>query len=310
MKIILLTVFLLLILLTLAACSPDQSTPPNLPIALYTNSPGASAATLTISPRKTSTYPPSLPSPSPTLPTVQATLSGAPVLPTAAQFTSLCSPLEGISLEDLSAPDLYKTPFEMPRPGMDDGHHGVDFAFWSRGKYTTMLGLPVYSALSGIVAAILPNRPPYGNAVIIETRLEDLPPDWLDALTLPPPTSNLQPSTSLTCPDYSGDPALKNLAGADRSLYLLYAHFNQPSSLQVGQNVSCGQAIGSVGTSGMSVNPHLHLETRVGPSLAVFSSMAHYTTAASADEMRAYCTWRISSAFQPFDPMRLFSLQP
>ncbi len=181
-------------------------------------------------------------------------------LPTAARLTSLCSPLEGISLSDLSAPDLYKTPFDLPRPGMDDGHHGVDFAFWSREKYTTMLGLTVYSALSGKVAGVLPDRPPYGNAVIIETRLEDLPPTWLDALPLPPSTSDLQPSLSLSCPDYSGDPALKNLSGADRSLYLLYAHFNLPSSLQVGQDVSCGQTIGSVRTSGMSVNPHLHLE--------------------------------------------------
>jgi murein DD-endopeptidase MepM/ murein hydrolase activator NlpD len=63
-----------------------------------------------------------------------------------------------------------------------------------------------------------------------------------------------------------------------------------------------------VGTSGNSVNPHLHLETRLGPAGFTFASLAHYDTSATQDEMRQYCLWRLSGAFQPFDPMLLLGI--
>jgi murein DD-endopeptidase MepM/ murein hydrolase activator NlpD len=222
---------------------------------------------------------------------------------------AVCSPLEDITLEELGQPDLLKNPFDPPRPGRDDGHHGADFAYWSRGARTTMQGLPVHAVLAGRVAGVLPDRPPYGNTVIIETPLEALPEALSESLLplLPAAQPTLTPDSSLFCPP---DPVLYD--APRRSLYLLYAHLDTPSTLQAGQNVTCGQPVGQVGTTGKSVNFHLHLETRVGPSGAAFPTMAHYETSASPEEMSAYCTWRVSGLFQLVDPMALFpaALQP
>lgn len=219
---------------------------------------------------------------------------------------ALCSPLEGLTLEELGQPDLLKNPFQEPRPGMDDGHHGADFAYWSRGERMEMLGLPVMSVLNGRVAGVIRDRPPYGNAVLIETRLEQMPSAWLAALQLPEPAPTVPPAPNLFCPA-AREGAFSN---EGRSLYLLYAHLNHTPTLAVNESVTCGQVIGEVGTTGKSVNPHLHLETRIGPSAATFLEMAHYDNAATEEEMRTYCTWRVSGLFQMFDPMRILALQP
>ncbi len=229
--------------------------------------------------------------------------------PTVATSTStpaiiVCSPLQDITLAELSQPDLLKNPFQAPRPGMDDGHFGADFAYWSRGTHKQMLGLPVYSVLNGRVAGVIPNRQPYGNAVIIETRLPGIPASWLAVLPTPAPT--VPPAPSLYCPP---DPA-HYPTGIGTSLYLLYAHLNQAPAVTLDQPVTCGQAIGEVGTTGRSVNPHLHLETRLGPAGVTFAEMAHYDNAATDKEMATYCTWRVSGLFQAFDPLKILSLQP
>jgi murein DD-endopeptidase MepM/ murein hydrolase activator NlpD len=190
---------------------------------------------------------------------------------------------------------------------MDDGHQGVDFAYWSRGPHKTMLGLPIYAAISGRVAVILKDRYPYGNAVIIETPLEQLPAAWLDKMVLPTPAPVAAPSTRLTCPTPEVAPIWDQ---NHQSLYLLYAHMDQLPQVKVGDQVICGQQIGVVGTTGYSSNPHLHFETRIGPSGAIFDSMAHYITDASSEEMSNYCTWRISGIFAMFDPMKLLENQP
>lgn len=220
----------------------------------------------------------------------------------------VCSPLEGIALDELSSPDLLKNVFQRPRPGWDEGHHGVDFAYWSRGERASMVGLPVQSVLAGRVTAVLPDRQPYGNAVIIETPLDDLPPTWR-AFLITSLGSEQQPTVaapSLVCP-----PAITHFGQASgRSLYLLYSHFNEPAPLQLHQPVSCGQVIGAVGTTGYSVNAHLHLETRFGPPGAVFNAMAHYQNDATSEEMESYCAWRVSGLFTLVDPMSLLSLQP
>jgi murein DD-endopeptidase MepM/ murein hydrolase activator NlpD len=233
-----------------------------------------------------------------TPPTHTATLPAVPF--------ALCSPLEGITLAELDQPDLLKNPFQLPRPGMDDGHHGVDFAYWSRGERSSMLDLPVNSVLPGTVAAVLDNRIPYGYTVIIETPLDQLPQEWMDQIAVPTPAPTIPPAGALFCPpepiDYTARPG--------RSLYLLYAHFSQPAPLSVGQTVACGENIGLVGTTGNSVNYHLHLETRVGPAGATFAQMAHYDNRAVESELRSYCTWRVSGLFQMFDPMEILSLQP
>lgn len=201
----------------------------------------------------------------------------------------------------MGQPDLLKNPFQTPHPGMDDGHHGDDFAFWSRGDYKTMLGLPVHSVLAGQVAGVIRNREPYGNAIIIETPLDSLPQDWLASIPVPTLAPTIVPLPNLVCPKDTVN--YQNRPG--RSLYLLYAHFYQTPTLNTGDTVACGQTIGGVGTTGKSVNAHLHLETRVGPSGATFASMSHYDTSSSDAEMSAYCTWRVSGLFQMFDPMQL-----
>ena len=217
-------------------------------------------------------------------------------------YTTLCSPLEGERLDDLANPDLLKNPFQPPRPGDDGGHFGVDFAYWTRADGSSMLGLPIYSALDGVVAAVIDNRQPYGNAIIVETKLDRIDPGRLSALPVQAydPTRPLQPATSLTCPAYDFTPS-----GESLSLYLLYAHMRQPANFEAGNRVTCGEQIGQVGTTGNSVNEHLHFETRIGPSGMRFTSMAHYDTSATQEEMRNYCLWRLSGAFMAFDPMDL-----
>ncbi len=90
---------------------------------------------------------------------------------------------------------------------------------------------------------------------------------------------------------------------------ILSADLQDPPEVQLGQAVTCGQPINHVGNTGNSINEHLHLEVRVGPSGVRFDSMAHYDASASPQEQAAYCTWRISGLFQMMDPQRLFASQ-
>jgi murein DD-endopeptidase MepM/ murein hydrolase activator NlpD len=168
-----------------------------------------------------------------------------------------------------------------------------------------MLGLPILAAVDGVVSVIISNRLPYGNAIIIETPLEHLPPGWQTQLPFAAydSTAPLNAPISLTCPAYEYQTTSQSL-----SLYTLYAHMQNEPDVQDGEQVTCGEEIGQVGTTGKSVNMHLHFETRVGSSGAVFSSLAHYETSATQEEMRNYCLWRLSGAFQPFDPMLLLSM--
>jgi murein DD-endopeptidase MepM/ murein hydrolase activator NlpD len=194
--------------------------------------------------------------------------------------------------------------FQPPLPGRDDGHHGVDFAFYRHNNLTTMVGLPVQAILSGRVAAVIPDRKPYGNAIIIETPLENLSIQTSSTIKLPTSGPTVLPDPRLTCPKTQIEPWQKEQG---RSLYHLYAHLNQLPALKVGEMVSCGQKVGEVGTTGNSVNPHLHLETRLGPSGASFTSLGHYDTRLSEEERSNYCTWRVSGWFQMFDPMIILS---
>jgi murein DD-endopeptidase MepM/ murein hydrolase activator NlpD len=242
------------------------------------------------------------PTASATLPSLPSATVSATVTPTSqptftpTSIPAACSPLQGVALVDLDKADILKGTFEAPRPGYDDGHHGLDFAYWSDAQGKPMLGLPVHSVLAGRVAAVLPDRQPYGNAVIIETSLNGLPPGWKEQL--PAYEFSLQPAISLECPPYEFTPPSQ-----ESSLYLLYGHLNQASSLELGDKVACGQTVGEVGTSGRSVNPHLHLEFRLGPSGTVFPVMGHYTNDTTTEERRQYCLWRVSGAFLPFDPL-------
>jgi murein DD-endopeptidase MepM/ murein hydrolase activator NlpD len=93
-----------------------------------------------------------------------------------------------------------------------------------------------------------------------------------------------------------------------RSLYVLYAHLQEPPSLKLSDAINCGRELGAIGDSGNALNPHLHVEVRIGPTGAKFPGMAHYDTSATSEEMANYCLWRVSGLFQLLDPMPLLIL--
>lgn len=217
----------------------------------------------------------------------------------------VCSPLEGYSLGELT--ELVSNPYAPPRTGSDDPHQGVDFAILEPVTHIALTGHPVLAALEGVVAGVIAERFPYGSALIVETSLERLPPAWQEALAIPTPAPLLLPHPVLTCPLPEG--WSPDETPATRSLYLLYAHLESLPEAEPGQSIGCGDAIGGIGMSGNALNPHLHFEARIGPAGARFTSMAHYTASASAEEMFNYCWWRVSGAFQLVDPMEVFRLE-
>lgn len=222
--------------------------------------------------------------------------------PTPVPRLQICSPLEGVARSQL--PDMIHNPFNPPRVGSDDPHQGLDFADLQGPDRIAVTGLPVTAVLSGQVAMVTMDRFPYGNAVLIETPVENLPAALLDSLDLTQELSPHANRSALTCPPQTPSP----WDLSQRSLYLLYAHMLAPPDFQLGQPVTCGEVLGAIGSSGNALNPHLHLEIRLGPSNASFASMAHYDSSATPQEMAAYCTWRVSGYFQLVDPMRLLSL--
>ncbi len=158
----------------------------------------------------------------------------------------------------------------------DDAHHGVDLGYYTRdGK--TFTGSPALAALEGKIAALIHNRPPYGNMVMVETPFEGLP-AWVIA-------------------------SQKIPAGA--SLYTLYAHLQNMQPLEIGQSVQCGQQLALTGLTGFTGGPHLHFETRWGPANNVFAVMAYYRADATPEELANYQKWRMSGEFHLFNPMEL-----
>jgi murein DD-endopeptidase MepM/ murein hydrolase activator NlpD len=216
-----------------------------------------------------------------------------------APAAGVCSPLAGVEVEHL--PGMVSNPFSPPPAGSDDPHHGIDLVDTTRDN-VALPGRPVQAVLAGRTAAVIPDRFPYGNAILIETPLDEIPP----AVRLPP----IQPDVltgqplSLTCPE----PFAEIESLDDLSLYLLYAHLSQTPLYSAEDPIACGQELGVIGDSGNALNPHLHLEARIGPAGARFESLAHYHPSASILEMQNYCLWRISGLFVPFNPLIIFSL--
>lgn len=271
----------------ISACSPGITNDSVEPSSTSTSSPGSSTATL-IFPTRTPTD--QLTS----TPDLSALKSPAP-----SPSSRVCSPLYGFQISQLS--DILTTGFDPPAPGGEGGHHGVDFAFYTYGAFTTMEGLPVQSVLEGAVAAVIDDRPPYGNMIIIETPLSSLPPSWREVIQSLPAQQPYQPDGRLACPT----PATPFPETDQSSLYILYAHLAEKPSFEVGNSIRCGQQIGLAGNSGYSGNIHLHLEMRLGPSGVQFLHLAHYINNASTEEMANYCTWRIGPQFRLINPLEI-----
>jgi murein DD-endopeptidase MepM/ murein hydrolase activator NlpD len=264
----------LLILLVLSACSP---VPSNSEI------PGERAPTSLAEPTPPA-FSPSSPvhSPTPDLFPTERFLAPntlpSPTQPSILPTFHLCSPLSLHPLSEL--PQVIGDPYDPPRPGREERHHGIDFGYYHFGDRDSMQGEPIQAVLPGVVASALDDHFPYGNMVMIETPQSLLPSDVVQILGFAP-----------------GD-----------SLYVLYAHMNAPPLVRLGDSVEACQLLGEVGMSGNTELPHLHLETRLGPAGSVFESMLFYSTRATVEEMEAYKLWRTSGVFRHFDPMKLLSI--
>jgi murein DD-endopeptidase MepM/ murein hydrolase activator NlpD len=209
-------------------------------------------------------------------PTTIVQIIGSPT-PTSDSTTipslQLCSPLEIHPLEEL--PKIIGDPYDPPRPGREERHHGTDFGYYHYQDRDSMLGEPVQSILPGTAASVLDGQYPYGNMLIVESTRSDLPGDLLDKMEIP----------------------------EDQSLYVLYAHLDQPPMVALGERVVACQELGVVGMSGNTDIPHLHIEIRLGPAGQVFESMRFYDTSATQAELDTYVLWRTSGIFQHFDPL-------
>ena len=273
--------------LFLAACQPAVNTIP-IPSETTDNFLSATATiTNTSIPSATPELSPSLPTATPEPPQIM-----------------FCAPLEGYSFDQLESSIV--NPFNPPPPGSDDPHQGIDIADLIQNSQVAIAGRPVFAMLDGYAATVTHDRFPYGNAILVETPLDLLPPDWPDQFLTLEQTENFTPNTVLTCPQNPQEPAWKT--NPQQSLYILYAHLQNPVEINPGALISCGQQLGEIGQSGNALNPHLHIEIRVGPSGARFDSMAHYDASASATEMDAYCVWRVSGLFQLVDPLKLLNI--
>ncbi len=191
----------------------------------------------------------------------------------------LCSPLAEHEIGSLNG--IISSPYNPPPMGKDDRHQGVDFAYYNQDGRASIQGEGVTAILGGWVAAILIDRLPYGNMVMIETPYNRLPAGIVKGLEI---TEN-------------------------ESLYHLYAHMEGLPEILISQWVGCGDLLGTVGKTGYNIPvAHLHLETRIGPAGWRFEGMAYYDTQATEIERENYVMWRMSGMFRHFDPMCLFDL--
>ena len=191
----------------------------------------------------------------------------------------LCSPLVDHEIESLF--QIISSPYNPPPMGKDDRHQGVDFAYYNQDGRASIQGEEIQAILGGWVAAVLENKLPYGNMVMIETPYTILPTSIV---------TNLE------------------ISGTE-SLYHSYAHMEFPAVVELGQWVDCGDFLGRVGKTGYNIPvAHLHLETRLGPSGWRFTGIAYYDTQATEEERNNYEVWRMSGVFRHFDPMLLFSI--
>jgi murein DD-endopeptidase MepM/ murein hydrolase activator NlpD len=276
-------VLILVFILTLTACNKTSK-------ALPTITPSQEAQAEETNAQPTPTQ--SRPTPTPTL------------VPTEiAQSFSISSPLEGETFESLG--EILSKPLDIPPFGADTGHHGMDFAYFQRGDRNSIQGIKIYSIFDGKTVLSLDDEYPYGYTMMVETPLTDLPEVWqVMLLDLYQPVPD-DPGYRLYCP-----PVTPPQVTGEYSLYVVYAHMEAKPDFEPGDPIKSGQLLGSVGNSGYSSNPHLHLELRIGPSGANFTTMAHYQNTVTEEQMSNYCLWRMSGYYQLFDPFILMFASP
>lgn len=240
--------------------------------------------------------------PSPTF-TQTVLLTSSPV-PKMNTF-NVCSPLVDYPIDNLV--NMISNPFLPPKPGSDDPHQGVDFSVIDPDIRIALKGSAVQSILAGEVVMVMNDRFPYGNAVLVETPFHKLPVGWVKRLENQTKPDLFGTNSSLTCPAGWDQQAHEN---SELSLYILYAHLDAPLTYALGDQVDCGDEIGSIGDSGNALAPHLHIEMRYGYSSGIEGSMAHYTVSADEQEMSNYCRWRVSGWFRLMDPIDMFFTDP
>jgi murein DD-endopeptidase MepM/ murein hydrolase activator NlpD len=264
--------YLIILLLLLPACQITRNG--TLEISDY--------KTITKTPITPTTYPTStLKAKNTSIPTLTSTMiinmsdNHGLITKTPEPTRKLCSPLAEQTLQEIQ--DIVTDPYDPPNDGSDARHHGTDFAYYRRKDRKTIEGEIIQSILAGRVSAVVGDQLPYGNMLIIESTKNDLPPNIVDQLRI------------------------EN----DESLYTLYAHMTNQPELSISDRVLCGQNIGNVGKTGYNiVNPHLHLEIRIGPSGQVFEAgMAYYDTQSTEIERANYELWRTSGVFRHLDPI-------
>jgi hypothetical protein len=191
----------------------------------------------------------------------------------------ICSPLAEQTLQEIF--EIVSDPYDPPPMGKDNRHQGTDLSYYRRKDRNTIEGEAVQSMFAGRVVAVVEDQLPYGNMVIIETVVDDLLTEIVNKFGF----------------------------GKNESLYVLYAHFRYPPIVNLGGKINCGQLLGEVGSTGYNiVNPHLHIETRIGKSGHIFlDGMAYYDTGTNEDERSGYELWRMSGEFRHFDPMSLIN---
>lgn len=190
----------------------------------------------------------------------------------------ICTPLRDHPLDQLRL--IVSDPYRPPPGKSDARHHGVDFSYYRFGERDTIQGVGVQAVLPGQVASALADSYPFGNVLMIETGADLLPDDLRQQLGVQ----------------------------AGEALYLFYAHMESAPELRIGERVEACQPIGAVGISGNTVEPHLHLEARLGPAGTIFTEMGEYYPEASPEQRAAYQLWRTSGVYRHFDPMILINV--